>query len=105
MQQDISRFIDIVKKSRVLNAEQKRELLDNPALLPEVYRERIAGILTGFDDRARIRDEQVGQRLKTATAKFAQVLDEAGVSPDEKQALIVKSQQHTANLTKFAPAS
>lgn len=105
MQQDISRFIDIVKKSRVLNAEQKRELLDNPALLPEVYRERIAGILTSYDERARAREAQLGQRLQDATTQFEQALDEAGVSADEKQALIKKSRQHTAVLTKFAPAS
>lgn len=105
MQQDLSRFTDIVKASKLLNTEQKRELLDNPALLPAAYRERIAGILTRYDERARAREEQVGQRLQDATKQFAQTLDEAGVPPDEKQALLEKARQHTATLIRSAPAS
>lgn len=105
MQQDISIFINIVKKSKVLNLEQKRELLDNPALLPAAFRERIMGILTGYDERARAREAQLGQRLQDATKQFAQSLDEAGVSSDEKQALIKKSRQHITVLTRLAPAS
>jgi|GEM_PF-756937 hypothetical protein len=105
MKQNITQFIDIVRESKVLNAEQKRELLDNPALLPETYRERIAEILTNYNDRARAREMQLGSRVNDATKRFEQALDEVGVAPEEKQQLLEKLRQHTATLTMAAPAS
>lgn len=105
MNQHLSAFTQVVTQSKLLNAEQKKELLDTPELLPETYRVPLIEVLRGYDDRARGREEAVRNRIEDALQRFAQELDTAGIADEEKQALLAKSRKQVDAMFRNVPAS
>lgn len=91
-------FITAVEKSRVLNVEQKRELLNNPELLPESYRSDIAAILIAFDARAKEREDRVKAQVQEVSKRFIQALETEKISDDVKQSLLETFQKHVASI-------
>ncbi len=94
MKSNVSEFIAAVLESKVLNAQQKKELLDTPELLPEGYRMQITAVLRGYDQRARMREQTVRTRMEAALGQFEQALDAEHIPDEEKQTLLVKSRKH-----------
>lgn len=105
MTSTISAFISAVEKSRVLNVVQKRELLDRPELLPESYRDHIVSILSGYDVRAREREDRVKKYVADAQEKFSRAMDSEHIPVDAKQAFLAKSRQLTHAVSQKAPTS
>lgn len=89
-------FVEAVQRSRLLTGIQKDELTQDPELLPEEYRENLVAILTRFDANAAARDAQLKQRVEALQAQFARQLDEAGVTTEEKEKLLARSQASVA---------
>lgn len=94
----MSAFITAVEESKVLNIEQKRELLSNPELLPHAYRSEIAAILVAFDARAKERENRVKRQVQELSARFIQELEAEKISDDVKQSLLEKFQKHIASI-------
>lgn len=105
MTSTISAFISAVEKSRVLNVEQKRELLDRPELLPERYRSQIATLLIDFDVRESKRDARVFAHMEEAFKRFAFALDAEGIPDEEKRTLLAKSRKYLDAAVQYAPKS
>lgn len=98
MKHDIADFILAVTKSTLLNRQQKRELLDHPETLPELYRMELTIVLHKYDERARARENEAGKRIEEATKRFVRDLDAHNIPDDVKRDLLEKSHKHVASL-------
>ncbi len=105
MKHDISDFIHAVSHSKLLNREQKRELLEHPEALPELYRMELAIVLHKYDERARMREDEVRNRMEEATKRFVKDLDRHNIPDDVKSELLEKSHKHVASLARQAATS
>lgn len=98
MTSTMTAFITAVEESKVLNIEQKRELLNNPELLPQAYRSEIAAILIAFDARAKEREDKVKMQVHEVSKRFIQNLETEKISDDVKKSLLEKFQKHVASI-------
>ncbi|MEK7533522.1 MAG: hypothetical protein AAB542_03750 [Patescibacteria group bacterium] len=105
MKTTIAAFISAVEQSKVLTGVQKKELLDKPELLPERYRDHIVSILSGYDTRAREREDRVKNYVADAQEKFSHAMDSEHIPVDVKQALLAKSRQLTHAVSQKVPTS
>lgn len=96
----IQSFIDAVTKSRVLSAEQKKELLDRPDELPDIYREHIVSQLAAFDEHSEYREHALRQKLSLSLSSFAAQLEAEHIDKTKKQELIQKAK---AQIDQFFP--
>ena len=87
-------FINAVKKSRVLNAEQKQELLTNPEVFPDSYKARLITLLSEFDDHSKIRERYLHENLQQSYDAFAKKLRSDGVEEEKREELLAKA-RHT----------
>lgn len=81
-------FIDAVQKSRVLTAEQKQELLADPASLPEAYREKVMRLLTTFDAHSMVRERELRVQLEETYRAFEKQLIEQGIDEVKRTELL-----------------
>lgn len=89
----IQQFIAAVNDSRVLSYDQKKELTDNPGILPEAYRTQIIAMLTTFDEHSKIREEALRSRLTASFIEFEKEIAVSSMDEDEKARVLQKARE------------
>ena len=86
-------FITAVGESRVLSEDQKKELTDNPEMLPAQYRDQIVAMLKKFDEHSKIRENELRNKLTESFAAFEKEIAASDMDEHEKTQLIHKAKE------------
>lgn len=86
-------FITAVRESRVLSDDQKKELTDEPEMLPEQYRNQVIAMLKTFDEHSRFREDELHNKLAESFAAFEKELAASDMDEHEKTQLIHKAKE------------
>lgn len=85
----IDRYKDTVLSSSLLDSYQRDAMLDGVEEMPEEYLEAIAGILAQYDDRAKVRAQDMQKKILAAFENYHKTIQNiTTIGKDEKGRLL-----------------
>lgn len=96
---DLKTFQRVVDASSLLTKEQKRVLLEEPSALSDSYRNRIAEVLSVYEQGQKKRYEEIKEKLETIRAQFTNDMEELRIPKHIRDAYLQKMEETTSSLT------
>lgn len=98
----IERYKDIVLSSTLLDSYQRDAMLYGVEEMPEEYLGAIAGIISQYDDRAKVRAQDMQKKIIAAFMNYHKTIQNiTTIGEDEKGRLLAQADTLRAALTEI----